>query len=161
MALTLLNRQGNFAQRMGRELREGFKRWSSGRGGLVVALVLALIGAPAWSALRNECDLCPRTCPMHRDSDPAHASNQHLGCHSAPAGAQHRHALPHGGKPAVSRAACGNHGVLPATVLPPVILPAVHGLPTLVAQQSPSRLESTRPDRLADPPDTPPPIVAA
>jgi len=51
--------------------------------------------------------------------------------------------------------------VLPATVLPPVILPAVRGLPTLVAQHSPSCLDPSRPDRLADPPDTPPPIAAA
>ena len=98
---------------------------------------------------------------MHRDSDRAQAANQHLGCHSGPAGAQHHHTIPHGGRPAVTRAACGNHGVLPATVLPPVILPAVQGLPTLVAQHSPSRLDPTRPDRLADPPDTPPPIDAA
>jgi len=124
-------------------------------------LVLALIGAPAWAALRNECDLCPRTCPMHRQSDGPHSAHQHLGCHAA-SSADHQHrAGSRDGRPAVTRATCGNHGVLPATVLPPVILQAVQGLPSLVAQHSPSRLDSTPPDRLADPPDTPPPIAAA
>ena len=144
-----------------RGLRAGLAVRSQAQCGLIIALVLALVGAPAWSALRNECDLCPRTCPMHRDSDRQHAPNSHLGCHAVPAGTQQHHAVPHGGRPALARAACGNHGVLPATVLPPVILPAMQGLPTLVAQHSPSRLDPSRPDRLADPPDTPPPIAAA
>jgi len=63
--------------------------------------------------------------------------------------------------PVVGRAACGNHAVMPGTLLPPVILPTAHRLPSLVAVRRALRLDTVLHGRLADPPDTPPPIAAA
>jgi hypothetical protein len=130
---------------------------------VVLGVVFALIGAPASSALRNECDLCPRTCPMHQQrARAAHGAAPHLGCHGAPAGtSRHAHHNAHGSGPSVSRAACGNHGIVPATVLPPMILPAALGHAVVAAARSAPLPSPGRPGRQADPPDTPPPIGAA
>jgi hypothetical protein len=133
--------------------------------GLAVTLIAALIGGPASSALRNQCDLCPRQCPMHRDRDHGDAATgRPLNCHMAPAGAgHHRHAehqqAPRG--PSVTRATCGNHGVVPATVLPPMILPAALQHLVVPAVQRAQFCDDARRGRAAEPPDTPPPIDAA
>ena len=129
---------------------------------LTVLLVLALIGAPATSALRNECSICPRTCPMHHAREAAEAARPQLNCHAAPAGAAHHHRpSAHTRGPAFGRATCGTHAVVAAIVLPPVILPAARPLPILTATQSAPRPDRTWQARLTDPPDTPPPIAAA
>jgi hypothetical protein len=157
-ALTLIDRSGRFCgMARGRSYRLGVR--ARGHLGWIVVPILALIGAPAWSALRNECDLCPRTCPMHQHGEPAASAGHHLGCHAASAHDRHAHqnAAPYRG-PAVTRASCGNHGILPATVLPTVLLPAPHGLPRLLARATSVRIDPRRPDRLLEPPDTPPPI---
>lgn len=61
----------------------------------------------------------------------------------------------------MSRVTCGNHGVVPATVLPPMLLPAAHARPVVVAARSGPPPNTAPRDQLADPPDTPPPIDAA
>ena len=61
----------------------------------------------------------------------------------------------------IARAACGNHGLMPATVLPPMLLPAAQPrLIVPVGDSAPSAV-ATLSGRLAEPPDTPPPIRAA
>lgn len=129
---------------------------------LTVLLVLALIGAPATSALRNECSICPRTCPMHHAREEAEAARPRLNCHAAPAGAAHRHRpSEHTRGPAFGRANCGTHGLAAAIVLPPVVLQAVRPMPILVATRAAPWPDLTWQARLSDPPDTPPPIAAA
>ncbi len=72
----------------------------------------------------------------------------------------HHGAAPERG-PFVSRASCGNHGVVPATVLPPMLLPAALPQMAVAAVRSDPLVSTARHDRLTDPPDTPPPIRAA
>src|SRR5438045_1909370 len=76
---------------------------------VVLTGVLSLIAAPGWSALRNECDLCPPTCPMHHHANATEDDAPHLRCHGAPHGA---HSAPANRLvPRVDRPPCGNHGV--------------------------------------------------
>lgn len=137
------------------------RRLSAGTIALVLLLQLGLITAPAWSALRNECDLCPPTCPMHHPAaKAAKPANPHMHCHGT-AKAAHPHGSELGPAPAkMARPPCGNHGVTTATVLPPVILTAapVQHVVTLGAAAPP--IQPQRCGRLADPPDTPPPRAA-
>jgi hypothetical protein len=129
--------------------------------GVVCLLVFALIGAPASNALRHECDLCPRTCPMHLARD-HHGGAGHMGCHGVAAAPGHDHgstAPPHG--VSVTRASCGNHAILPATVLPPMILPTVQLVAVATTVNKAPQLITAHCGRSADPPDTPPPIDAA
>jgi hypothetical protein len=139
--------------------RSGDSRLNS----VVIALVVALVGAPAWGAARNECDLCPSTCPMHQHrSGDTPAPSGHLGCHGhAPGGSTHRASTAGERGPSVSCATCGHHGVFPATVLPPVILPTALALAFSKAVHAAPLPPIPQHDRLADPPDTPPPISAA
>lgn len=127
---------------------------------LVIALVLALLGAPAVSALRSECDLCPPDCPMHQHHNGAPGS--HLGCHAGGALAARlgQHGAPTHG-PLLACATCGNHTLLPGTVLPPMILPSTLPPSTYVAAGVARFAEAALNSRVVDPPDTPPPIVAA
>ena len=132
--------------------------------GLVLTVVLALVGAPAVSAVRNQCNVCPRTCPMHHDdASPQPGKAQHLKCHAAPAAsAQHEHPpVKHARGSALGRATCGNHGIMPATVLPPMILPAAQPRVIVAMAGAAPLSDPTRCGRLADPPDTPPPITVA
>lgn len=131
--------------------------------GLVLTVVLALVGAPAVSAVRNECNVCPRTCPMHHeDASPQPAKGPHLRCHAAPAASAHEQPpVKHAGGPALGRATCGNHGIMPATVLPPMILPAAQARVFVAVVEAAPPSNPTRGGRLADPPDTPPPIAVA
>jgi hypothetical protein len=136
--------------------------------GLALTVVLALIGAPAVSAVRNECNLCPRTCPMHRHAGEPKESTPRLKCHGASGGGHHGaeqepHAegtTQHHG-PTLARAACGNHSIMPATALPPMILPAALARTFVPVIEPASLRDPTWRGRLADPPDTPPPIAAA
>jgi len=128
---------------------------------LVFVLAFGLIAAPAWSALRNECDLCPPTCPMHHRGDAAAGANPHLHCHGAQSAAPH-HAAAHASPlPKVDRPPCGNHGVTPAAILPPVILTSVALQRFVLLDDSAPPIEARACPRLADPPDTPPPIAPA
>ena len=128
--------------------------------GVVCIVVFALIGAPASSALRNECDLCPRTCPMHLARD-AGGAPAHLGCHGNSAVPHAGHGTPHRHGRSVTRPTCGNHALLPATVLPPVILPSAELAAVADDVCSAPSMVTARHGRLVDPPDTPPPITAA
>jgi hypothetical protein len=128
--------------------------------GLIIVMVLALVGAPAVGALRNECDLCPPDCPMHQQHDGGHAS--HLGCHGGGALRARfsaRDASTQG--PSVSCATCGNHGIMPATVLPPMILPSAQAPSTYAPPRTVQLADAALSSRVVDPPDTPPPIGAA
>ena len=128
--------------------------------GLVIVMVLALVGAPAVGALRNECDLCPPDCPMHQQHDGGHAS--HLGCHGG--GALTTRFSAHGAAaqgPSVSCATCGNHGIMSGTVLPPMLLPNVQPLSTHATVRAARFAAEALSSRVVDPPDTPPPIGAA
>jgi hypothetical protein len=130
--------------------------------GFVLTLVLALVGAPAWSALRNTCDICPRSCPMHEHGrQGASKATAHMKCHGAPAGHAEDQPSTTGRSPAVTRATCGNHGVMASTVLPPMLLPAALPRLAVPAAQRAALSITTGHARNADPPDTPPPIVAA
>jgi len=129
---------------------------------LTVTLVLALLGGPAISALRNECDLCPPTCPMHQHHEAADTtSGPRLGCHAGAAGTAHRQPPTHERGAAVGRATCGNHGVVSATALPPMILPATGPQLTTPVAGAARLRDTAQLDRQADPPDTPPPIRTA
>jgi hypothetical protein len=126
----------------------------------VLTLIVALVGAPATSALRNECELCPRTCPMHQQRQPAPGTHSHLGCHAVQSGAHAKRPERQRG-PAVTRPACSTHGVISAVVLPPVILPATRTLPRPALTRAAPQLRLAARARLVDPPDTRPPIGAA
>jgi hypothetical protein len=124
-------------------------------------LVFGLIAAPAWSALRNDCNLCPPTCPMHHPGKKAAAASPHLHCHGV-AKSVHDHADEQASQvPKVVRPPCGNHGVSPANVLPPVILTARPLQRVTPIDQSVPPLGACWSNRVADPPDTPPPIPTA
>src|SRR5262245_48431886 len=128
---------------------------------VVCLLIFALIGAPASSALRHECDLCPRTCPMHL-ARAQQGGSAHLGCHGTPTDPAHHHqSASHERAPSVARPTCGNHAVLPGTVLPPMLLPAVHVVTIAIGARRVPRRVAADYERSADPPDTPPPIDAA
>lgn len=132
--------------------------------GLVLTVVLALVGAPAVSAVRNQCNVCPRTCPMHHvDASPQPAKAAHLKCHAPAAASEHQQHIPvkHARGPALGRATCGNHGIMPATVLPPMILPAAQPRLIVAMADAPPLSNPAHCGRLADPPDTPPPITVA
>ena len=131
--------------------------------GLVLTVVLALVGAPAVSAVRNQCNLCPDTCPMHREvSSPQPGKSPHLKCHAAPAPSAHE-APPNRQVrgPALSRPTCGNHGIMAVTVQPPMILPAAQPRVVVAVADSAPLSDPTSCGRSADPPDTPPPIAVA
>ena len=135
----------------------------AGSARLVIILVIALVAAPAWSALRNECGLCPPTCPMHQPhagTQETHAS--HLGCHGSTASAGHHdRRAAHDHLPSVACATCGHHSQPPGTVLPPMILPTAHAQSVLLVVERAPRVSIAPHHRLTEPPDTPPPIVAA
>ena len=127
---------------------------------LIASLVLALIGAPALSALPDECTLCPRTCPMHQHGSGA-AAAPHATCHmAATQSAPHAHNTSDRG-PALTCAACGKHGGSAATVLPQVLLTVRQRLPYPVSTDAAPAPEAFGYARASDPPDTPPPITAA
>jgi len=129
---------------------------------VVFIVVFALVAAPVWSALDTECGRCPRTCPMHQ----AHAGSHdepasHLGCHrSTAAAAQHEPGTPGNHRLSVSCATCGRHAPLPSTAAPMILPPAPSPGFVLVVARTPVRSTAAH-GRLADAPDTPPPIAAA
>jgi hypothetical protein len=133
------------------------------RVGLVLTVALALVSAPAVSAVRNQCNVCPRTCPMHHeDASPHPVKAPRLKCHAAPAASAHEHPpVKHARGPALGRATCGNHGIMSATVLPPMILPAAQPRVMVAVVDAAPPPDPTGRGRLADPPDTPPPIAVA
>jgi hypothetical protein len=140
--------------------------WSLARQrsiGLVLTVALALVGAPAVSAVRNHCSVCPSTCPMHREATSPHpGKTPHLKCHAAPAAsADAPPPTGHGRGPALGRATCGNHGIMSVTVLPPMILPAAQPRVVVAVADSAPLSDPTSYGPLADPPDTPPPIAVA
>jgi hypothetical protein len=130
-------------------------RAASAEAGLVVALVFALLAAPAVNALRSECDLCPPDCPMHHGAT-QNGPAAHLGCHHS---ATHSpHPSEPSDKPVLGCASCGNHSLLPGSVLPPMLLPdgcAIFRYETVGTACIPDGALNSRG---VDPPDTPPPI---
>ncbi len=128
---------------------------------LVLVVVFGLIAAPAWSALRNECDLCPPTCPMHHAGNTSAPASPHLHCHGAQNSTSHHAAERAPTVPKVARPPCGNHGVTSATILPPVILATVPIQRVTLLDHSAPPIRTHSCTRLTEPPDTPPPIAAA
>src|SRR5262249_27485876 len=129
--------------------------------GLVIVLVLALLGTSTVGLLHNECDLCPPGCPMHQHDGQQPGSR--LGCHGgggALAARFNQHSAPHHG-PSVRCATCGNHGIVSAITLPPMLLPSVQPLSTLAAVRAARFAVAAPYSRVIDPPDTPPPIGTA
>jgi hypothetical protein len=126
---------------------------------LTLVVLLATVAAPAWSAMRNECDLCPPSCPMHHHgSSPAGAN--HLHCHGAGTGAAQAQRIP-SGHSLMSRTTCGNHALVSATVLPPAILTAAPAYDAVLVESEPSTTAQLVTARGIEPPDTPPPIPNA
>jgi hypothetical protein len=129
---------------------------------LVLSLIVALVAAPAWTAVGNDCGSCSPTCPMHQH----HADGQgspaaHLGCHHSANAAPSQ---PGGGRadgPTVACATCGHHALLPGTVLPPVILATVRAQTVALLVEALPPRATVPPGRLADPPDPRPPTIAA
>lgn len=63
--------------------------------------------------------------------------------------------------PSLACATCGNHGLIPGTVLPPMIMPAAQP-PSAYAAAGAARFDDAGLNsRVVDPPDTPPPVGAA
>lgn len=133
-------------------------REATGSAALISLLALALVAAPMWGALGTECGLCPATCPMHEHRSGAGAG--HLGCHRASSTVQHDGVTAGDGRQSIGCAACGNHGSLPSP-LPPAILVSPHSQSLALVIARAPRLQCIRHGRLAEPPDTPPPIASA
>jgi hypothetical protein len=129
---------------------------------LAVLLALALLTAPMRVALRDECDLCPPDCPMHRvehGRGDEHGGAAKMKCHNAPA-AKTADAS-HGKLPRLSRPPCGTHGATQGLALAPVILPDAVAWQVVPDTQR-SVPQHARPhSRGVEPPDTPPPILHA
>ena len=122
----------------------------------VIALTAVLLGAPFVGLLHDGCDRCPPQCPMHA------ASKMH--CHEAKGAVGGR--LAHaghcgGGVVGMSRPGCGHPHQSPAIAIARAVLPQ---------SIAPSYLQTVTPadfalphahTRLADPPESPPPILAS
>jgi len=137
---------------------------------LAVTLAIALLTAPLTAAWSRDCQLCPPTCPMHAARAPRDTSTAPHGhatvaakptCHGVPAAqhAEQARADRHGIR--LTRPPCGNHGAVAAVAVAPMILPGA--LPWRVVERIESASLDVRDvcDRLSEPPDTPPPILAA
>lgn len=124
---------------------------------VALALVAALIGAPASRVARNQCDLCPPTCPMHH---PEHVQPSKPSCHGVEVAAAHHGAeRAHTGAPALSRPPCRDAGGTVGSAPSPMMLTTV---PHAWHPSEPDGLRGTdaaAPDRAADPPESPPPIA--
>jgi hypothetical protein len=98
---------------------------------------------------------------MHQHHDVA-TSPEHSHCHLVSAQPLPRaHAGVSERGVALSRAVCGGNGGVPGTVLPPMLLTAAHGLPWTVTSGATTVHNTVPHARVADPPDTPPPIRVA
>ena len=130
---------------------------------LAITLALALLTAPMRVALQPTCDLCPPDCPMHREHGEKpkchgdHAAAK-LHCHNA---LGVRDANAHARQPRLSRPPCGNHGAIQGLTLAPMILPDVVRWYVVPRTSDPLFAIPAAPQRGADPPDTPPPILSA
>jgi hypothetical protein len=118
---------------------------------VALALVLALPGAPMARvfAVATSCTRCPPSCPMHRTAKPkCHRVRQPKRCHGATAG--------------LTAPCCGQQRANPlAMTVAPALLPAAIRSWPVVRETRLRWTPPAAPERAADPPDTPPPIVAA
>jgi hypothetical protein len=135
------------------------RRWVA----LACVLALAVIAAPLPRVLRFACEICPADCPMHRhhgsrsDLDRERAP-VHPKCHGASASPR-----PSEGPPAakLGRPACGSHASIAGMAMPQMILPAAPPAQMIPERRAGDVVRYSAHDRLADPPDTPPPILLA
>jgi len=120
----------------------------------VIALTAVLLSAPFAGLLRDGCDRCPPQCPMH-------AANK-MHCHEATGGVSGR--LAHashcgGGVVGISRPGCGHPHQSPTIAIARAVLPqSTVALYVPVATRAALRAPHTL-TRLADPPESPPPIL--
>lgn len=137
---------------------------------LAVTLAVALLTAPLTGALGRDCQLCPPTCPMHavhqpRGESPAPHDHATVAkkptCHGVPAAQQAEQARADRHGLRLTRPPCGNHTAVAGVAVAPMILPGA--LPWRVVERVEPALRDARDrrDRLSEPPDTPPPILAA
>lgn len=139
-------------------------RWRGQRRSLAaIALTAALLllTAPLRASVGG-CDLCPPDCPMHAaHRGGAHAEQQRHGtprlrCHNAPASADSATSAPR-----ISRPPCGAHAAITGLDLAPMLPGGALSWrwAPRVAAAPPGSASSG--GRCGEPPDTPPPDVAA
>jgi len=122
-------------------------------------LVFSLLAAPVAQSLITVCDQCPPTCPMHRAE---RAKHHKISCHHALRSQQGRPSPGRAGAREVSfaRTLCTGRGPMPAVSLGPMMVPGVLQFDLLPPATSAPSEEPRLPLRLAEPPDTPPPILS-
>lgn len=122
-------------------------------GKLAMVTIVALLAAPLVSSSPRACDHCPADCPMHAGAR-MHCHHAGTASHSA----QSRHCAATAG---IAGPGCDHGGGTPTVVLTraiPETPPAVRLPPSSVYRSFPDRRGQ---GRVADPPDSPPPILAA
>jgi hypothetical protein len=133
------------------------------RAALVVALAIALPGAPITRTALDLCDVCPPTCPMHAKRAGG-APSAVRGCHRAPAAPivvsadQRAHC---GGRAGFARPGCGSHHRVPVVSLADAVLPGTVALARLPLVAPLLVLDPTVTARGAAPPELRPPIVVS
>jgi hypothetical protein len=122
-------------------------------------VAFALLTAPTVGAIQSACDQCPPTCPMHRTVKP---KRDKPSCHNQESmGMRHEEKAEKQQGPTFSRPPCGHSGIVPGVAMGPMVL----SQGTWIRLQPPidrfhSLLQRLR-ARFAEPPTTPPPIVAS
>jgi hypothetical protein len=125
---------------------------------LVAALLaFAVPVAPLARATVGICEACPRDCPMHAKRQ----GRAELGCHHP--STQRMSASPaareHSQDPGLNRPGCRPHHEVPSASLADAVLPVPH-VQTHVPTVRPLPIAAPhRPLRIADPPESPPPIL--
>jgi hypothetical protein len=114
---------------------------------IALVLVVAVPGAPMARVFTVACQRCPKSCPMHQKMKPkCHRAPGTMGCHGT----------------GISAPCCQQNRVDPlAMTVAPAVLPAAIHWWRLVHATRVRWTPPLAPQRAADPPDTPPPIVSA
>jgi hypothetical protein len=114
---------------------------------VALVLVVAVPGAPMARVFTVACQRCPASCPMHQARKPScHRVQGAMRCHGT----------------GIKAPCCSQYRIDPlAMTVAPALLPApVRSWPLVRATRMRWTLPAA-PQRAADPPDTPPPIVSA
>ncbi len=127
-----------------------------------LALLLAgvVLCAPLQRSVQTVCDQCPRTCPMHR---PVQAAKRKPACHQMSAAVAQPHVGEHSPRtgPLLARPPCRSGAGVFGFALEPSTLPeAIHWWRPACTRAVRDQVRLDR-SRLADPPETPPPIASA
>jgi hypothetical protein len=140
-----------------RTLTRAMRRWAA----MACVLALALVSAPLPRALRSACEICPADCPMHRHHGARADSTAEVErpkCHGAPASSR-ASAAPSGLK--LTRPPCGSHALFSGMAMPPIILPPAPPEQIVFGDNAIEIVHLTARGRVADSPETPPPIFLA